>query len=120
VTFTLAPRINKGKNIQNMVHHERVQHYTLNGFQTSDIVHIGLLTRVRGFTYQDNLSIFILNSDLWKNNKFHFCLYFDSFSSNAKGMMIYILMVNVDRPNIELGMKLFQEFFDGDTKKNQI
>lgn len=91
---------------------------TLNGCQTSDMVRIGLLTRVRGFTYRDDLRNFILNSDQWKANKFYFRLYFDSFSSNAKGIMTYVLMVDVDRPNIDIGMKFFQEFYDGDSKNS--
>jgi hypothetical protein len=91
---------------------------TLNGCQSSDMVRIGLLMRVRGFTYRDDLRNYILESNQWKNNQFHFRLYFDSFSSNSKGSFTYVLMLDVDRPSIETGMKFFQEFFDGDAKNS--
>ena len=32
--------------------------------------------------------------------------------------MTYVLMIDVDRPNIEQGMKFFQDFFDGDLKNS--
>jgi hypothetical protein len=91
---------------------------TLNGCQSSDMVHIGLLTRVRGFTYQDDLRTHIINSNKWKENQFHFHLYFDSFSSTMKGQFTYVLMVDVDHPSIETGMNFFQEFFDGDRRNS--
>jgi len=55
-----------------------------------------------------------MNSDLWKGNPFHFRLYFDTFSTNAKGSLTYVLMIDVDRPSIEKGMAFFQSYFDGD------
>jgi hypothetical protein len=57
---------------------------------------------------------------MWKENQFHFRLYFDSFSSNTKGNSTYVLMVDVDRPSNEVGMKFFQDFFDGDAKNSPI
>ena len=86
----------------------------LNSCQTSDMVHIGFLSRVRTFTYRDDLCAHIMNSELWKGNPFHFRLYFDTFSTNAKGSMTYVLMIDVDRPSIEKGMAFFQSYFDGD------
>jgi hypothetical protein len=56
----------------------------------------------------------VMNSELWKGNPFHFRLYFDTFSTNAKGSLTYVLMIDVDRPSIEMGMAFFQNYFDGD------
>jgi hypothetical protein len=86
----------------------------LNSCQTSDMVHIGFLSRVRTFTYRDDICAHIMNSELWKGNPFHFRLYFDTFSTNAKGSLTYGLMIAADRPSIEKGMAFFQSYFDGD------
>ncbi len=87
---------------------------TLSGCQTSDMVRIGFLSRVRGFTYRDDLSNFVMNTQEWKNSPFSFRLYFDTLSSGAKGKQTYVLMIDVDRPNIELGLRVFHALFDGD------
>jgi hypothetical protein len=55
-----------------------------------------------------------MESSQWKANSFHFRLYFDSFSTNAKGTLTYGLMIDVDRPSIKTGMNFFQTYFDGD------
>jgi hypothetical protein len=86
----------------------------LNSCQTSDMVRIGFLSRVRTFTYRDNLCAHIMSSSQWESNQFHFRLYFDTFSTNAKGSLTYVLMIDVDRPSIETGMAFFQNYFDGD------
>jgi hypothetical protein len=86
---------------------------TLNGRKTLDMVKIGFLTRVRGFTYRDDMKTHIMDRSKWKEAPFHFRLYFESFSTNAKGKMTYVLMIDVDRPN-EKGVKFFQEYFNGD------
>ena len=86
----------------------------LNSCQTSDMVRVGFLSRVRTFTYRDDLCTYIMNSNQWKDNPFHFRLYFDTFSTNAKGSLTYVLMVDVDRPNIDIGLTFLQKFFDGD------
>jgi hypothetical protein len=86
----------------------------LNSCQTSDMVRVGFLSRVCTFTYQDDLCTYIMNSKQWKDNPFHFRLYFDTFSTNAKGSLTYVLMIDVDRPNIDIGLKFLQKFFDGD------
>lgn len=95
---------------------------TISGCQSSDMVRIGFLSRVRGFTYRDDMHAFITNSEPWKQNKFHFRLYFDIFSSGAKGQNSYVLMIDVDRPNIETATTYFQQNFDGDkqTSPNKI
>jgi hypothetical protein len=87
---------------------------TLSGCQTSDMVRIGFLSRVRGFTYRDDLSTFIMETEEWKKSPFSFRLYFDTLSSGAKGKQTYVVMIDVDRPNIDLGLRVFQTLFDGD------
>jgi hypothetical protein len=87
---------------------------TLSGCQTSDMVRIGFLSRVRGFTYRDDLSNFIMETEEWKKSPFSFRLYFDTLSSGAKGKQTYVVMIDVDHPNIDLGFKVFQALFDGD------
>jgi hypothetical protein len=84
----------------------------------SDMVKIGFLTRVTGFTFRDDLKMLILKSFKWKETPFHFRLYFDGFSSNVNGKMTYVLIIDVDQPNIKQGMKIFQEFFDGNLKNS--
>jgi hypothetical protein len=90
----------------------------LNSCQTSDMVRIGFLNRVRTFTYRDDLKSHIVLSDQWKANSFHFRLYFDSLNTNVKGPTTYVLMVDVDRPSIEIGMRFFQTYFDGDQQNS--
>jgi hypothetical protein len=90
----------------------------LNSCQTSDMVCIGFLNHVRNFTYRDDLKMHIMQSDQWKENQFHFRLYFDSFSTNAKGSLTYVLMIDVDRPSIDVGMNFFQTFFNSDQQNS--
>jgi hypothetical protein len=79
----------------------------LNSCQTSDMVRIGFLSRVRTFTYRNDLCAHIMNNKQWIDNSFHFQLYFDTFSTNAKGTLTYVLMVDVDRPSIDIGLTFF-------------
>ncbi len=90
----------------------------LNSCQTSDMVRIGFLNRVRTFTYRDDLKSHIMLSDQWNAKPFHFRLYFDSFNTNVKGPISYVLMVDVDRPSIETSLKFFQTYFDGDQQNS--
>jgi hypothetical protein len=78
------------------------------------MVWIGFLSRVRGLTYRDDLSKYIMDTNAWKNSQFSFRLYFDTLSAGIKGKQTYVLMIDVDRPNIEKGIQVFQELFDGD------
>ncbi len=55
-----------------------------------------------------------MNSPQWKNNPFHFRLYFNTLSTNAKGSLTYVLMIDINRPSIDTGLEYFQKFFDGD------
>lgn len=87
-----------------------------NECQTSDMVLIGILTRVRPFTWRDDLKQSIMNTDTWKKSPFYFRLYYGTFSSNVKSTMTPVLMVEVDRPNIEQGLALFRETFNGEHK----
>jgi hypothetical protein len=91
---------------------------TISGCQSSDMVRIGFLSRVRGFTYRDDMHDFIAATDRWKRNQFHFRLYFNIFSAGSKGKNTYVLMIDVDRPNIEKAMAYFQQQFDGDKQNS--
>jgi len=82
-----------------------------NACQTADMVRVGFLSRVRGFTLRNNLQDFIMASAEWKAAPFHFRLYFDAFT--AKGTTAHVLMIDVDRPNIELGIRFFQQWYNG-------
>jgi hypothetical protein len=87
----------------------------LNECQTSDMVLIGILSRIRTFTWRDDLKQSIMDTEMWKNSPFHLRLYPGTFSSNANSLMTTVMMVEVDRPNIQQGLKFFKEHFDGDT-----
>lgn len=91
---------------------------TISGCQSSDMVRIGFLSRVRGFTYRDDMHNFIMASEHWKQSNFHFRLYFDMFSAGSKGKNTYVLMIDVDRPNIEKATTYFQQHFDGDKQNS--
>jgi hypothetical protein len=88
----------------------------LSGCQTSDMVKIGFLGRVQGYTYREHLKEYIMEMDAWKATPFSFRLYFDSFSCNTKGKATYVLMIDVDRPNVEQSIEFFQKFYDGEHK----
>jgi hypothetical protein len=86
---------------------------TFSGCQSADMVRIGFLARVRGFTYRDDLYNYIINSREWKASPFHLRLYFDSFSTNTKGSLTYVLMIVVDPPNIDKALHFFHTVYDG-------
>jgi hypothetical protein len=88
----------------------------LNECQTSDMVLIGILSRVRPFTWREDLKQEIKTTDAWNTAPFHFRLYPGTFSSNLNGAMTHVMMVEVDRPNINKGLKFFQDTFDGENK----
>ncbi len=67
-----------------------------NACQSADMVKIGFLSRVRGFTFRGDLQNYIMAGTEWKANPFHFRLYFDAFT--AKGKTAHVLMIDVDRP----------------------
>jgi hypothetical protein len=64
-----------------------------NGCQTSDMVRIGFLMRVRGFTYRDDLQDYIIGSEEWKTNQFHFRMHFNTFVASSKGKLAHMLMI---------------------------
>lgn len=84
------------------------------GFQMADMVKIGFLSRVRGFTYRDDLQDCKVNSEEWKATPFHFRMYLDTFVIGAKGKVAYVLMNDVDRPSIDIGINFFQKWHDRD------
>jgi hypothetical protein len=50
----------------------------------------------------------------WRENPFQFCLYFGSTSSNKKGEMALVLMVEVEYDNFNSGLDYICSTFDGD------
>jgi hypothetical protein len=52
--------------------------------QTSDMVRIGFLSRVRPFVWREDLRNIIKNTALWKSDPFQFRLYPGSLSCNKK------------------------------------
>ncbi len=101
------------KNVQTWL----IQHgYSMlwSNCQTSDMVKIGFLSRVRSFTFRDDLQSFITASSEWKAQPFQFRMYFDAFT--AKGQTAYVLMIDVERPKIELGTHFFQMWYNGNKR----
>jgi hypothetical protein len=84
---------------------------TYNACQTADMVKIGFLSRVRGFTFRGDLQDYIMGSAEWKASPFYFRLYFDAFTVRKE--TAHVLMIDVDRPNIELGIRFFQQWYNG-------
>jgi hypothetical protein len=83
--------------------------------QSSDMMRIGFLSRVRSFLWRDDLKEMIKDTQEWQENPFQFRLYFGSISSNKRGEMAPVLMVEVEGDNINLGMDFFCNIFDGET-----
>jgi hypothetical protein len=82
-----------------------------NACQTADMVKIGFLTRVRGFTFRGDLQEYIMGSEEWKATPFHFRSYFDAFTVRNK--TAHVLMIDIDRPNIETAILFFQQWYNG-------
>jgi hypothetical protein len=87
----------------------------LSDCQSSDKIKIGFLTRVRPFTWREDLRDEIKASNEWQENPFQFRLFFGSISSNKKGEMAPVLMVEVERDKVSLGLAFFSTIFAGDT-----
>jgi hypothetical protein len=83
-----------------------------NACQLANMVKIGFLSRVRGFTVRGDPQDYIMSSAEWKATPFHFRLYFDAFIT--KGKTAHVLMVDIDRPNIDVGIKFFQQWYNGE------
>jgi hypothetical protein len=66
----------------------------------------------RGCTFRGDLQDYIMSSAEWKATPFHFRLYFNAFTT--KGKTSHVLMVDVDCPNIDLGIKFFQQWYNGE------
>lgn len=82
-----------------------------NDCQSSDMVKIGFLSRVRSFTFRDDLQSYITASKEWRAAPFQFRIYFDAFA--AKGKVAYVLMIDAERPKIDQALHFFQSFYDG-------
>jgi hypothetical protein len=61
-----------------------------NNCQTYNMVKIGFLSRVRSFTFRDDLKAYITASKEWKAAPFQFQMYLDAFA--AKGKNAYVLV----------------------------
>jgi hypothetical protein len=75
------------------------------------MVRVGFLSRMRGFTLRADFQDCVTSSQEWKDNPFHFRLYFDAIS--AKEKFAHVLMIDVDRPRIDTSRKFFQAWFSG-------
>lgn len=56
----------------------------------------------------------IKDSPEWLEDPFHFRLYPGSISCNKKGVMAFVLMVEIKRDNVSLGLDFFCNTFDGE------
>jgi hypothetical protein len=74
--------------------------------QTSDMVRIGFLLRVRPFVWREDLKNIIKNTALWKSDPFQFRLYPGSLSCNKKGVMSPVMMVEAERGKVNIGLEL--------------
>jgi hypothetical protein len=83
--------------------------------QTADMVKIGVLSRVRGFSFCDDLSQYIMAMLQWTSHKVHFRLYFDTLSAGKSEALADVLMIDVDRPNGDHGVQFFQECLSGES-----
>jgi hypothetical protein len=82
--------------------------------QTADMVRIGFLTRVRTFTYRDDMHAYISSFPKFRDDPFYFRIYFDTFISGGKGNAAHVMMIDVDRPSIDKAMLFFQQHYNGD------
>jgi len=98
------------KNVQTWLNNHGYQMLWSN-CQTADMVRIGFLSRVRNFTFRDDLQNFITSSPEWKSDPFQFRMYFDAFT--VKNQTAYVLMVDAERPKIEVGLQFFQTYYNG-------
>jgi len=57
------------------------------------MVRIGFLMQVRGFTYRNDLQDYIIGSEEWNTNQFHFYMYFNTFVAGSKGKLAHMLMI---------------------------
>jgi hypothetical protein len=86
----------------------------LNDCQSSDMVKIGFISRVRPFTWREDLQTLIKDSYEWRKNPFHFRMFFGSISCNKKSSTAPVLMVEVEREKITAGLDFFCNVFDGE------
>jgi len=91
-----------------------------NSCQTADVVRVGFLMQVRGVMYHNDLQDFITSMVPYMTAPFHLRLSYDTLT--CKGKIVYVLMIDVDCPNVDQAINFFQEWFDGDkpTSPNEI
>jgi len=79
------------------------------------MVKVGFLSRVCPFIWREDLHNMIKDTHEWRENPFHSRLYPGSLSCNKHGMMVPVLMIDVERDNISSGLDIFREQFDRST-----
>jgi len=82
--------------------------------QSSDMVRIGFLSRIRPFAWCNDLKNMIKDTELWKSDPFQFLLYPGSLSRNKKGAMAPVMMVETEWEKVSTGLDFFCHAFDGD------
>jgi hypothetical protein len=78
------------------------------------MIRVGFLSRVLPFLWRDDLRKMIKDTPEWLEDPFQFRLYPGSISCNKKGMMAPVLMVEIERDNVSLGLDFFRNNFDGE------
>jgi hypothetical protein len=83
------------KNLKELINWFHLYGYsiTLSGCQSSDMVRIGFLSRVRVFTYCNDLSKHNMSTQEWQSSQFSFQLYFDTLNSGAKVPKQYSVLI---------------------------
>jgi hypothetical protein len=102
--------------------HEKIQNWlTLQGYyivlcdcQTSNMLRIGFLSRVRPFVWREDMRTLIKSTALWQSDSFQLWLYPGSLSCNEKGLMCPVLMVETERDKVEEVLEFFWHAFDGE------
>lgn len=89
-------------------------HLVLCDCQTSDMIKIGFLTRVRPFVWREDLKELIISTSEWRIDPFHFCMFPGSLSCNTKGVMAPVMMIEIKRDMVETGLEYFCSTFDGE------
>jgi len=82
--------------------------------QTSDMVRIGFLSRVRPFIWREDIKTIIQSTALWQSDPFQFRLFPGSLSCHKKSLMCPVLMVETERDKIAEGLEFFCHAFDGE------
>jgi hypothetical protein len=69
---------------------------TYNDCQDSDMVLVGVLSRINSMTWRNNLKNEIMALTEWQENLFSFWLYPSTLSCNVKSTMTSVLIIDID------------------------